>query len=76
MKVKELIAELQKYDPEATTVLWMNRKRRPVNQVDPMFWDGVGRGGVLPVISCSREPVEPNDNLSQLLKVIDELDSK
>ena len=76
MKVKELIAELQKYDPEATAVLWMSGKHAAVSQVDHMFWDGKGCGGVLPIISCRREAAEPNDNLSQLLKVIDELDSK
>lgn len=76
MKVKELIAELQKYDPEAEVVLYGNGKHAPVNGVHQMFMDGVGCGGVLPVISSQREQVEPNDTLSQLLKVINDLDSK
>lgn len=76
MKVKELIAELQKYDPQANAMLWMSGKHAAVGQVDPMFWDGKECGGVLPIISCRREAAKPNDNLSKLLEVIDGLDSK
>lgn len=56
MKVKEVIEELKKYNPEENAMMQVAGKHIQIARISPMFWDGVnGSAGCTPLISDGKK---------------------
>lgn len=56
MKVKEVIEELKKYNPEEKAMIQVAGDRIQIVGISPMFWDGVnGSAGCTPLISDGKK---------------------